>query len=149
MMYKQDDFDNTLLSIIQNTKIKKEMFIMPCSPWVKYTPEPGPTGALSIKLCAHNNGSNVDAEMVQYGSPPWGKDYRTYWTMSLQRQTSSGGWTSIGTRTGYISEISASKRTFTNVKTNGGRDRLRVRVDFTRGLHSSSQKTLFTPNWSR
>ncbi|MFD2133755.1 hypothetical protein ACFSKI_21300 [Pseudogracilibacillus auburnensis] len=40
------------------------------------------------------------------------------WTMYLQRRV-NGTWTTIGTRTGYVSSSSPSHRTFTNVRKQG------------------------------
>lgn len=75
------------------------------------------------RVCAWNNGANVEAYMT--------RDTKAnhYWRMQLQRYE-NGRWVTIGTRTGYISLSSPSSRTFTNVRTNNGKDKLKLYVQY-------------------
>lgn len=95
---------------------------------------------LYFQTCASNKGANVEASIMptEYSGLDSGQNY--YWTMYLQRQVGER-WTTIGTRTGYVSTTSPSFRTFTNIRT-GQRDYMRLFVDF----YSNSAKTKFVSN---
>lgn len=70
------------------------------------------------------------------------EDIHHDWYMMLQRQNSSGGWDTIGTRSGYVAETSPSNRTFTGIAKSSRP--LRIVVDFT---YDSGVPNLVTPNF--
>lgn len=84
----------------------------------------------AFKLCIETAGNgNVKCELKTAPTvKPTSLSYKMYWTMRLQRQNTSGTWSTIGTRTGYVARNSNSNRTFTNVRTTGRN--LRVTVEF-------------------
>lgn len=73
-------------------------------------------------LCATSSGSNVNVTLTQW-TPSYIEAYNSNWTMRLYRWV-NGGWKLGGTRTGYVSKISPSNRTFTDVL----RGRIKVEV---------------------
>mgnify|MGYP001178157937 CR=1 FL=1 len=96
-------------------------------------------GMLDIKWCHFINvyaraaGSDVHVSMYyverDYSYEPRPGDVRHDWQMQLQRQQSNKTWSTIGTRTGYLTFDSPSHRTFTSVK--GTSYPLRLVVRFT------------------
>ena len=95
-------------------------------------------GGYKHTKCVSDDASNVTVKVRQTDSPS-----TTFnWKMELQRYT-SGSWTTIGTRTGYVSSSSPSDRTFTNVLRNGSS--MRVKTTF----YGYSTKVVYSSTWTR
>lgn len=76
-----------------------------------------------MQCAVSNSGSNVNVTFEETGASGEGNagdaGGRFDWTMKLQRRPNphpETAWTTVGTRTGYVSLSSPSNRTFTNVK---------------------------------
>lgn len=92
---------------------------------------------------------------------PYGLRQKWDWTMSLQRYT-NGAWTTIGTKTGYVTSSSPSHRSFSNIAVKGAKMRVKVTytpyyyaiyTDGTEGWRNDSQSggsfTHYSNTWTR
>lgn len=88
-------------------------------------------------------GTNVNV-LLEVETRTWGHHGPSDWKMELQRYTSSKtGWQTIGTKTGWVSETSSSRRTFTNVAKR--ESLMRVKITFknpTKSFYSGTWGTL-------
>lgn len=99
-----------------------------------------------VYLETNHAGGNVDVKMEKSvpGTPPSSSDNKFYdWKMELQR--GDGGWTTIGTRTGYVGPDDSSYRTFTNI---GQYGTLRLVVTLYTYNGGSYVNTFDSPNWN-
>lgn len=77
----------------------------------------------AYKVCASQDSSNVYASIVATSQT----SKTNYWIMDLQRRNSDGSWSTVGSRSGYVTSSSPSYRTFTNVSIKGATMKIYVK----------------------
>lgn len=101
---------------------------------------PNPTlGDVDLDICVSESGSNVNASMKVFSKVTSFTPYYE-WTMYLQRYT-NGAWSTVGSRTGFITGESPSNRTFTDVGVKNTKMRVKVVFD--------GSDTRYSNTWTR
>jgi len=77
-------------------------------------------------MCAYSRSNgDIEVRIEHYVAEPF-HDWSTDWEMRIYREVSPNNWKLGGTRTGYVSMASPSRRIFTNCKPG----RWMIRVDY-------------------
>lgn len=97
-------------------------------------------------ICVRDDANNVYVTMETWDNDPGST--RFDWVMDLQRHDGTKMVT-IATRTGWISDVSKSERTFTDVLKPGKNTRVRVRFINGSPTVRGDDKTVYTGTWIR